>query len=158
MGIAPYGVLNQGRFQTEESFKEREKSNPGRNFIPLSEHDKKISKALEGLASRKGVNLLDVALACVFSKAPYVFPIVGARKLQHIRGSIAALNIFLTEEEVKEIDSAYPFDFGFSHSFLSGTMIFGEEPSRGASVPQDVWLTKAQGTFDWVEQPKPIGH
>ncbi|KAH6972837.1 NADP-dependent oxidoreductase domain-containing protein [Ilyonectria sp. MPI-CAGE-AT-0026] len=33
MGIIPYGVLNQGRFQTEEGFREREKNNPGRNFI-----------------------------------------------------------------------------------------------------------------------------
>src|SRR6201996_1293150 len=45
MGLCPYGVLNQGRFQTEEGFKERENHNPGRNFKPLSDHDKKISKA-----------------------------------------------------------------------------------------------------------------
>ncbi|OJJ66186.1 hypothetical protein ASPBRDRAFT_188910 [Aspergillus brasiliensis CBS 101740] len=157
MGIAPYGVLNQGRFQTEKGFKEREKSNPGRNYIPLSEHDKRISKALEVLAAKKGVQLVDVALAYVFAKAPYVFPIVGARKMDHIRGSIAGLKVHLTEQEVQEIESAYPFDYGFPHSFLSGTMIFGEEPSRGASVPQDVWLTKVQGNFDWVSQPKPIG-
>ncbi|GKT41486.1 norsolorinic acid reductase B [Colletotrichum spaethianum] len=30
MGLCPWGVLNPGRFQTEEGFKEREKHNPGR--------------------------------------------------------------------------------------------------------------------------------
>ncbi|KAF3397965.1 Norsolorinic acid reductase B [Penicillium rolfsii] len=158
MGLAPYGVLNQGRFQTEKGFEEREKNNPGRNYIPLSEHDKKVSKVLETIASRKWVRLHDVALAYVFYKAPYVFPIVGARKLEHLKGSIAALEVILTKEEVKEIDAAYPFDHGFPHSFLSGTLIFGEEPSRGASAPGDVWLTKSQGIFDWVGQPKPIGY
>ncbi|KAL2820138.1 NADP-dependent oxidoreductase domain-containing protein [Aspergillus cavernicola] len=159
MGLAAYGVLNQGRFQTEEAFKEREKANPGRKFIAFSEHDKKISKALDVLSSKKGVKLLDIALAYVRSKAPYVFPLVGARKLDHIQGSIAALEVSLTEDEVKEIDSAYPFDHGFPHSFLSGTLFSGgKEPSRGASGPEDVWLTKAHGTFDWVSQAKPIGH
>jgi aryl-alcohol dehydrogenase-like predicted oxidoreductase len=50
MGLAPYGVLNQGRFQTEVTFKQREREREGHNgrkFIPLSEHDKKVSRVLE---------------------------------------------------------------------------------------------------------------
>ncbi|KAK2778487.1 norsolorinic acid reductase [Colletotrichum kahawae] len=34
MGICPWGVLNAGRFQTEEGFREREKHNPGRQNKP----------------------------------------------------------------------------------------------------------------------------
>ncbi|KAI8182750.1 Norsolorinic acid reductase B [Colletotrichum sp. SAR 10_86] len=41
MGICPWGVLNAGRFQTEEGFKEREKHNSGRQNT-ASEHEKKV--------------------------------------------------------------------------------------------------------------------
>jgi hypothetical protein len=40
--LTPYGVLNQGRFQTVEKEREREEHNR-RKFIPLSEHDKNAS-------------------------------------------------------------------------------------------------------------------
>lgn len=155
MGLCPYGVLNQGRFQTEEGFREREKHNPGRNFIPTSEHDKKVSRVLEELAREKGVELLQVAVAYVLQKTPYVFPIVGGRKREHIEGIIPGLGVNLTEEEVKKVESAYPFDHGFPHTFLSGTLFDNSTP-RMAQSPGDVWLTKGLGTFDWVEQPKAL--
>ena len=155
MAMCPYGVLNQGRLQTEAGFKEREKHNPGRKFIPTSEHDKKVSRVLEDVASAKGVDLLHVALAYVMHKAPYVFPIVGGRKVDHIKGSIAGLTVSLTDEEIQRIESAYPFDYGFPHTFLSGSM-FDHSTPKMADGPGDVWLTKVLGTFDWVEPPKPI--
>lgn len=155
MGLCPYGVLNQGRFQTEQGFKEREVKNDGRNFIPLSEHDRNVSRVLEDVSKAKGVELLQVALAYVFQKTPYVFPIVGARKVDHIRGVAPAAGISLSEEEEQKIESAYEFDPGFPHTFLSGTL-FSNEPPKGAYGPGDVWLTKALGSFDWVESSNSI--
>jgi aryl-alcohol dehydrogenase-like predicted oxidoreductase len=155
MGLCPYGTLNQGRFQTEAGFKEREKRKDGGNFIPLSEHDRRVSRVLEDVATAKGVELLQVALAYVLQKAPYVFPIVGARKVDHIKGILPALGISLTKEEIAKIESAYTFDPGFPHTFLSGTL-FSTEPPRGGYGPGDVWLTKSLGTFDWVHPPSPI--
>lgn len=155
MGLCPYGVLNQGRFQTEAGFKEREKHNPGRKFIPTSEHDKKVSRVLEDVANAKGVDLLHVALAYVMHKTPYVFPIVGGRKVDHLKGSIAGLKVSLTDEDMQKIESAYPFDFGFPHTFLSGSM-FSHSTPKMADGPGDVWLTRGLGTFDWVEGSRPI--
>ncbi|KAJ5105982.1 NADP-dependent oxidoreductase domain-containing protein [Penicillium alfredii] len=155
MGLCPYGVLNQGRFQTKKGFEEREAHNPGRNFIPTSEHDKKVSAVLEDIANAKGVEIFSVALAYVMQKTPYVFPIVGARKVSHIDGSIAGLSVTLTEDEVGQVEKAYPFDHGFPHTFLSGSM-FDRSTPRMADKAGDVWLTKGLGTFDWVDQPKAI--
>jgi len=150
-------VLNQGRFQTKEGFKERVKHNPGRKFIPTSERDKSVSAVLEDVANAKGVDLLNVALAYVMQKAPYVFPIVGGRKVDHIKGSIAGLSVVLTDDEIQKVESAYPFDFGFPHTFLSGSMFEKEGTTpRMADKPADVWLTKQMGQFDWVDQTKPI--
>lgn len=159
MALCPYGVLGQGRFQTEEAYKEREKSGEGRNLVPLSEHDKRISKVLQEVASTKGegVSLLNVALAYVLQKVPYVFPIVGQRKVSHLKGSIEGLDIELSEEEIAKIEAGYGFDHGFPHTFLSGTLFDGKTP-RQVQGPGDVWLTKVQGAanIDWVEGSKAI--
>lgn len=155
MGLCPYGTLGQGSFQTAEGFKQRMISNPGRNFIPTSARDKQVSGVLESLAKERGVTLLNIALAYVLQKAPYVFPIVGGRTIEHLKGNVPALGLLLTDEEIETIESAYDFDHGFPHNFLSGTLFDHSKP-RGAYGPGDVWLTKPSGPFDWVENPKPI--
>lgn len=158
MALAPYGVLGQGRFQTKEVYKAREKQNDGRNFIPLSSRDKEVSAVLEELAKKKGCELLQVALAYCLQKTPYVFPIVGARKVEHIQGSINGLAVELTEDEIAAIEKAYPFDHGFPHTFLSGTLFKGadELDQRQVQGPGDVSLTGGGGLFDWVPETRAI--
>ena len=156
MAICPYGVLNQGRFQTRQGFKEREEKNEGRNFIPTSARDKQVSAHLEGIAKKTGVPLLNVALAYVQQKAPYIFPIIGCRKIEHLQGSIDGLEVHLTAGDLVDVEEGYEFDHGFPHTFLSGTMFDHSKPKH-ATGPDDVWLTKPLGTFDWVEPSKPIG-
>ena len=123
MGLLPYGTLGQGRFQTEASFAERENNNPGRKMRPATAIEKNASKAMEKIAKAKGTELTSIALAYVMQKTPYVFPIVGGRKLEHIKGNVAALGVSLSEEDIKDIESAYEFDPGFPHTFLSGSLL-----------------------------------
>jgi hypothetical protein len=83
-------------------------------------------------------------------KTANVFPIVGGRKPEHLKGNIEALKIKLTPEEIEEIESAYPFDHGFPNNFLFLGM---KEPSlRG----QDMLMTKMHTHIDTAERPKPI--
>ncbi|KAG9661915.1 Aldo/keto reductase, partial [Aureobasidium melanogenum] len=157
MAIAPYGTLNQGRFQTKRGFEEREKVNEGRNFIPTSQHDKDVSAHLEKIADRKDTDLLKIALAYVMQKTPYVFPIVGGRKVEHIQGSIDGLTVRLTEEDLQEIEEGYHFNPGFPHTFLSGTLFDPQAKPRAATTPGEVWLTKSAGVVDFMQKPKAIG-
>lgn len=157
MALALFGSLNQGRFQTQAEFQKREKEGyeGGRNFVPLSQHDKQVSLGLERIADKKGTTLLNLALSYVLHKAPYMFPIVGGRTVDHLAGNIQALSVKLFNEEIEEIDDCYDFDPGFPHTFLSGTMFDGSRP-QGANKPSDVMHTKLAGTFDWVEPSRPI--
>ncbi|KAN0104594.1 Aldo/keto reductase [Hyaloscypha variabilis] len=155
MGLLPYGTLGQGRFQTEASFLEREKNNPGRKQKKATAIEKEVSKVMEKIAKAKNTELTSVALAYVMQKTPYVFPIVGGRKLEHIKGNVAALSVALSEDDIKEIESVYEFDPGFPHTFLSGTLISGGAP-RASEGPHDVWLTNMLGNFDFVEGEKAI--
>lgn len=157
MGLLPYGTLGQGRFQTEASFKEREQNNPGRKGKKPTSVERAVSKVMEDIASAKNTTITSIALAYVMQKTPYVFPIVGGRKVEHLKGNIDALSVDLTEEDVAKIDAANRFDHGFPHTFLSGTL-FGEEGDtpEAPEGPQSVWLTNLLGTFDWVMGSKPI--
>lgn len=86
--------------------------------------------------------MTSVAMAYVMHKAPHVFPIVGGRKLEHLRGNMEALKIEFTEGDVKEIETGYDFDAGFPYDFLGG----GKVPKG----PAEVVFTQRFGNFDYV--------
>ncbi|KAF7533687.1 hypothetical protein G7054_g6867 [Neopestalotiopsis clavispora] len=127
MGLAPWGALGSGMFKTEEQRQKGEQ---------------------RAVAKRKNTIITSIAQAYVTSKAPYVFPIIGGRTVAHLKGNIEALNIKLSDEDIKEIEDAAAFDIGFPN-----TMIYGEKlPDH----PGKVWLLAMGGTIDHVPEPKPF--
>ena len=83
-------------------------------------------------------------------KTANVFPIVGGRKIDHLKSNIEALSIKLTPEDIEEIDDAFPFDYGFPLNFLFNS----KQPSARA---EDLWLVQASGAYlDTPHRPKPI--
>ena len=65
------------------------------------------------------MNNLLIAASYVMHKTPYCFPIVGGRKVEHLKGNIEALGVQLSGEDIDEIEAVAPFDFGFpSNLFL----------------------------------------
>ncbi|KAI0889229.1 norsolorinic acid reductase [Annulohypoxylon maeteangense] len=144
MALAPWGALGGGKFKSDE---QRQNRASGRS-ADVSEDDIKISKALETVALRKNTIITSVAQAYVTHKTPYVFPIVGGRTKEQLKANIEALTLSLDEDDIKEIESALPFDPGFPHSFLFGPAI----PDH----PGKVWLLNMGGTTDYVPEQKPI--
>ena len=64
-----------------------------------------------------------VAIAHLLHKTPYVFPIIGGRKVEHLKQNIQALDISLSPEQIHRIDDAKPFDFGFPYTLIVRTPI-----------------------------------
>ena len=152
MGLAPWGALGGGEFKTQKQREEmKAKGEGGRNMGGPSEKHVKLTDKLEEIANKKNTAITSVALAYVMHKAPYVFPIVGGRKIDHLKGNIEALSLDLSDEEMDDIDSAAPFDVGFPMNFLGGP-----KAPKGPKGPGDVWLTDMAGHFDYVEGQKPI--
>ena len=116
MAICPWGALGSGNFTTEE--KRKNNNEQGRNFGPATEKHIAISKILEAIGTEKKVGITSIALAYVRSKYPYVYPIVGGRKIEHLKGNIEALSVQLSEEEVKKIEGSAEFDVGFPMNML----------------------------------------
>jgi aryl-alcohol dehydrogenase-like predicted oxidoreductase len=69
-------------------------------------------------SSLNAVSRLLVAIAYVMHKAPYVFPIIGGRKIEHLQDNIKALSISLTPEQIEFLEGQVSFDPGFPHSFF----------------------------------------
>lgn len=147
MALAPWGALGGGNFKTEE----QRKSGEGRQMGGPSENDIAVAKVLEKKAGEKGTVMTSIALAYVLHKTPNVFPIVGGRKTSHLKGNIDALKIQLSDADIDEIDSAYPFEIGFPMNFAFGTAKKASGLNGG-----DVWLTKMAAHIEMPERQKPV--
>lgn len=154
LGLCPWGALGGGKYKTEEQIAEMKKrSEQGRvPFTPPSDADRAITKVLDKIAKTKGdgIGVTGIALAYVMHKAPDVHPIVGGRKIEHLKENIAALNVRLTEEEIKEIEEAGgPFEIGFPHNFLA-------QGEKSVSGPGEVAMLNSSGHFDFHPPKQPI--
>lgn len=146
MSLCPWGALGGGLFKSPDEGEKTE----GRNMPTIATgKEASVSVVLDRIAKKKGVPITSVALAYVMHKTSYVFPIVGGRKIDHLKSNIAALGIPLSQDEIEEIETGYPFEMGFPHSFLAGA-------NKSAQGPQDVQFTKRLGQFDYVQGPQPI--
>lgn len=86
------------------------------------------------------------------NKTPNVFPIVGQRKVEHLKANIEALSIELSEADMAEIDQALPFDVGFPMSFI----FRGKEHYHTRLGASDVGLTKLAALIDVPPKPMPV--
>ena len=77
-----------------------------------------VAAALGKLLLQEGHAAYSIALAYVMHKSPYVFPIVGGRKIEHLKANIEALGVELSDEEIDEIEAAAPFQVGFPLSMI----------------------------------------
>ena len=69
--------------------------------------DKKVIDALEQVAKNNGHSMAQVALAWMLSKPYITAPIVGSTSPKHIEEAVAALDIKLTEDEIKALEAPY---------------------------------------------------
>ncbi|CDO77141.1 hypothetical protein BN946_scf184657.g16 [Trametes cinnabarina] len=119
MAIAPWNVLAAGKIRTDAEEEERRRTGEkGRTALSpnweRNDTEKKMAKVLEEIAAEVGAsNIQAVAIAYVMQKVPYVFPIIGGRKVEHFQGNLSALDFSLSDEHLKRIESVQPFDMGF---------------------------------------------
>ncbi|KAF8998539.1 NADP-dependent oxidoreductase domain-containing protein [Cyathus striatus] len=107
MALAPWNVLAAGRFELMPKKK---------NVVKLA-----VCKALEKVAAELGgKQITSVAIAYLMNKTPYVFPIIGGRKVEHLKTNIEGLEISLTKEQIQYIESVVPLDPGFP-AWMIGT-------------------------------------
>jgi len=111
IGFVPFSPLGAG-FLTGQ-IDENTKFDPSdfRNIVPrFSPEARKANMVLVDLvktvAERKGATPAQVALAWLLAQKPWIVPIPGTTKLHRLKENLGAVNVGLTEADLKEIDEA----------------------------------------------------
>ncbi|KAK3714338.1 putative aryl-alcohol dehydrogenase aad14 [Vermiconidia calcicola] len=153
MAIAPWDSIGGGKFQTKKALEERKKNNEGLRSLSgpgQSDDEAKMSEALAKVAEEHGIeSVTAIALAYVMSKAPYVFPIVGGRKVEHLKDNMQALKIKLTSKQIEYLESIVPFSPGFPNNFV------GEDPHVSGEAGM---ILGGAAKLSFVPASKPIAH
>ncbi|KAL4957319.1 NADP-dependent oxidoreductase domain-containing protein [Aspergillus filifer] len=153
MAIAPWDCIGGGKFQSKKQLEARAKDGESLRSLGQSgqnEDEIRISKALEKVAEENGIeSVTAIALAWVFSKAPYIFPLVGGRKIEHLRDNIGALDIRLTQAQIDYLESVKPLEPGYPADYI------GPDPKITGKAGGVLATT---GPLAVVQYPNAIGH
>jgi aryl-alcohol dehydrogenase (NADP+) len=85
----------------------RAQSDPFANDMYFREEDFVVVDRAAEVAKTRGVTASQIALAWVLNKAYIASPIIGSSKIEHLDQAIAALDIKLSEEEIKRLEEPY---------------------------------------------------
>jgi aryl-alcohol dehydrogenase-like predicted oxidoreductase len=111
IGFVPFSPLGKGfltgKIDTETKFD----STDFRSTVPrFNSENRKANQALVDLLTRfaedKKATPAQIALAWLLAKKPWIVPIPGTTKLHRLDENLGALNIDLTPDDVRAIESA----------------------------------------------------
>jgi aryl-alcohol dehydrogenase-like predicted oxidoreductase len=113
IGLVVWGPLGQG-FLTGKITRDMKFNDPNDlrkdfpRFTPEAlEANFKVVDFLKDLAARKGITPARIALAWLLSRKPWIVPIPGGTKLEHLDDNLAASDVEVTADDLREIDEAF---------------------------------------------------
>jgi aryl-alcohol dehydrogenase-like predicted oxidoreductase len=111
IGVIPWSPLARGRLarpSNAEATNRSEKDQYGaRIYANLAASDRQIIDEVGKIAARRTISRAQVALAWLLGKSQITAPIVGATRPEHLQDAVAALDVKLTEDEVKALEAPY---------------------------------------------------
>jgi aryl-alcohol dehydrogenase-like predicted oxidoreductase len=111
IGFVPFSPLGRGFLTGKIDENTTFDSSDFRNTLPrFSPEARNANQALVDLlgqiAKRKNATPAQLALAWLLAQKPWIVPIPGTRKLERLDENIGAVAIKLTDDDLREIDSA----------------------------------------------------
>ena len=115
IGFVPFSPLGRGFLSGEIKRPEDLSSDDWRLTNPRFQGENfgknlKLVEKVEELAGDKGVTASQLALAWVLSRGENVVPIPGTKRVKYIEQNAAAVDITLTDDELKQIDDIFPLN------------------------------------------------
>jgi len=113
IGYVAYSPLGRGllsgRFKSPDDFPEDDfrKNHPrfqGENF----EKNIRLVREVEAMAHEKGCNAAQLALAWVLAQGEDIVPIPGTKHARYLDENIGALDVSLSDEELRRLDEILP--------------------------------------------------
>jgi aryl-alcohol dehydrogenase-like predicted oxidoreductase len=111
IGFVPFSPLGKGFLTGKIDEKTTFDSSDFRNIVPrFSPEARKANQAVVDLlgriAEQKKATPAQIALAWLLAQKPWIVPIPGTTKVSRLEENLGAVNIKLTAEDLREIDSA----------------------------------------------------
>ena len=119
IGLIPWSPMARGFFaRNSKSGTETTRYRTDGFFKELygREDDFLVANRAEEVAKERGLTSSQIALAWVLSKPHIASPIIGSSKIEHFDQAIAALDIKLTEDEIKRLEEFYQPHLVLGHS------------------------------------------
>ena len=112
IGLIPWSPMARGFFAGNRKRggggeTTRAKSDAFANQLYFREEDFVIAERTADVAKSHNATASQIALAWVLSKPYIAAPIIGSSKIEHLDQAIAALDIKLSEEEVRQLEQSY---------------------------------------------------
>jgi aryl-alcohol dehydrogenase-like predicted oxidoreductase len=111
IGFVPFSPLGKGFLTGKISEDTQFDKSDFRNIVPrFSPENRKANQALVSLigkfAQEKKVTPAQIALAWLLAQKPWIVPIPGTTKLHRLEENIAAVDVELTPDDLRELESA----------------------------------------------------
>lgn len=111
IGFVPFSPLGKGFLTGKIDENTTFDSNDFRNIVPrFTPEARKANQAVVDLigkvAEKKNATPAQIALAWVLAQRPWIVPIPGTTKLHRLEENLGAVNIELTPDDLRDIDSA----------------------------------------------------
>jgi aryl-alcohol dehydrogenase (NADP+) len=112
IGLIPWSPMARGFFAGNRKSggggeTVRAKTDPFADSLYFREEDFTVAERAWEVAKAHNVSGPQIALAWMLNKPHITAPIIGASKMEHLDQSIAALEIKLTPEEIKQLEELY---------------------------------------------------
>ncbi len=112
VGLIPWSPMARGFFAKNRvrgggGETARANSDPFANQLYFREEDFQVADLANEIADTRGVTGSQIALAWMLHKPHINSPIIGATKMDHLEQAIAALDIQLSEDEIKRLEEPY---------------------------------------------------
>lgn len=111
IGFVPYSPLGKGFLTGSIGENTQFDSSDIRTSIPrfaadVREANRAVVDLLQTIAERKAATPGQIALAWLLAQQPWMVPIPGTRRLDRLEENLAAADVELTAEDLREIDDA----------------------------------------------------
>jgi aryl-alcohol dehydrogenase-like predicted oxidoreductase len=110
VGMIPWSPLARGRLvraRDEKTVRSGTDVFGNRLYGSMEEADRRVESALDELAKTRKVPRAHVALAWLLQKQGVTSPIIGATKMHHLEDAVGSLELTLSPEEVRSLESPY---------------------------------------------------
>jgi 1-deoxyxylulose-5-phosphate synthase len=107
IGVIPWSPLARGRLTRDWDETSARSETDGFARALYHDDDRRIVDAVAEIAGQRGVPRAQVALAWVMRNPVVSAPIVGATKPHHLTDAIAAIDVHLSDEEVRTLEQPY---------------------------------------------------